>query len=99
MFADTQLAERIERAERGPLADSAERIRLRRPDTPVVNLPIAGGVAVWSGEGSPLNKAAGLGFAGPVAAADLDEIEAAAGQSWSSTEVQAPAGRDPGLCD
>ena len=37
--------------------------------------PIAGGVAVHTGEGSPLNKVAGIGFAGVPAAVELDSIE------------------------
>ncbi len=38
-------------------------------------MPLAGGVAAFSGLQSPLNKVAGLGFAGAPTPAELDEVE------------------------
>ena len=74
LFADTGLAARIERAECDLLRDCADAIRRRRRVAVMVRA-IAGGVAVHTGEGSPLNKVAGLGFAGVPQRADLDDVE------------------------
>jgi GNAT superfamily N-acetyltransferase len=74
LFADTQLAARIEKAECDLLRDCAAAIAGRR-DAPVTVQPIAGGVAVHTGEGSPLNKVAGIGFGGVPTAVELDQIE------------------------
>jgi GNAT superfamily N-acetyltransferase len=74
LFADTQLAARIERAECDLLRDCAAAVAERR-GVRVLVLPVAGGVAVHTGRVSPLNKVAGIGFAGAPAGADLDRIE------------------------
>jgi GNAT superfamily N-acetyltransferase len=73
-FADTRLAARIEKAECELLRDCAGAIARGR-DAPVMVRPIAGGVAVHTGEGSPLNKVAGIGFGGVPAAVELEQIE------------------------
>ena len=77
LFAGTDLAARVERAECSLIAEAAEAAQRRDPHAPVFLRPFAGGVAVWAGEGSPLNKVAGLGFAGAPDEADLDEVERA----------------------
>jgi hypothetical protein len=63
LFCDIALAERIERAD-AELIALASRASQRRTSTPGFVLPIAGGVASFAEPGSPLNKVAGLGFAG-----------------------------------
>lgn len=75
LFATTILAARIERAECGLLSEAAQAVARLRPGADVVVKPVAGGVATYAGEGSPLNKVAGLGFEGPVTEAELDEVE------------------------
>ncbi len=75
LFATTILAARIERAECGLLSEAARAVARLHPGADVVVKPVAGGVATYAGEGSPLNKVAGLGFEGPVTEAELDEIE------------------------
>jgi hypothetical protein len=74
LFADIALAARIERAECDLLRDCADAIGRRRR-APVMVRAIAGGIAVHTGEGSPLNKVAGLGFAGAPERAQLDDVE------------------------
>lgn len=37
--------------------------------------PVAGGYVCYAGDGSPLNRATGMGFGGPVTKAELDHIE------------------------
>ena len=76
LFCDAALAERIERVETQLIARGSEASH-RRGDTAGFVIPVAGGVASFAEEGSPLNKVAGLGFAGVPSAADLDEIERA----------------------
>src|SRR6266545_4784623 len=77
LFCDAALAERIERVETQLIARGSEAARRRRGDTAGFVIPVAGGVASFAEEGSPLNKVAGLGFAGVPSEADLDEIERA----------------------
>lgn len=61
MFCGTELAARIERAERDLLAAACANVRLRVPQ--VFTAAIGGGLAAITEPGSPLNKVAGLGFA------------------------------------
>ena len=74
LFAGTELAARIERAESQMLIDAADAIA--RCGRDVIVRPIAGGVATYTGPNSPLNKLAGLGFGGPVDESALQKIEA-----------------------
>jgi ribosomal protein S18 acetylase RimI-like enzyme len=62
LFAGVDLAGRVERAECRLLTDSAAAVARRRPEVPVTVVEVGGGVATYTGEGSPLNKVAGLGF-------------------------------------
>ncbi len=61
MFCSTELAARIERAERDLLASACANVRRRLPE--VFTAAIGGGLAAITEPGSPLNKVAGLGFA------------------------------------
>src|SRR4026209_2961718 len=74
-FAGTGLVARIERAEGELIRAGAEAVRRRNPEAGVLTVPIAGGIAVWAERDSPLNKAAGLGFAGVPGAGELDALE------------------------
>jgi GNAT superfamily N-acetyltransferase len=88
LFADIALAARIERAECDLLRDCAEAIAARRGPAATMMLPIAGGVAVHTGEGSPLNKVAGLGFAGAPSGAQLDAVERAFAEVRAPVQVE-----------
>ncbi|MCA9244303.1 MAG: hypothetical protein KDA32_10130 [Phycisphaerales bacterium] len=77
MFASTELAARIERAECALVSAGIAALVRARPGADAFARPIAGGVAFYAGPNSPLNKVAGLGFAGP---ADLNE--------WSAIETE-----------
>src|SRR5687768_2057145 len=72
LHATLELARRIDRAEIDFCAMAA---RAGRPDG-VASLEVAGGRALCSFAGSPLNKVLGLGLGSPVEDADLDAIEA-----------------------
>jgi GNAT superfamily N-acetyltransferase len=72
MFADAALAARIDRAEGrlcSRLATSSSGHRA------AFVLPINGGVAVFAGPHSPINKVIGVGFDGPLDPAGMDTIE------------------------
>src|SRR5262249_26060826 len=75
--ASTELAARIERAEARLVADAARAASRRRPDAGCFATELAGGFATFTAPGSPLNKVAGVGFAGPLDPAELDAVERA----------------------
>jgi GNAT superfamily N-acetyltransferase len=78
LFCDTGLAERIEQAEVRLVKAGCEAARGRGARG--LLLPVAGGVASVAEQGSPLNKVAGLGFAGALTEKDVEEIELAFGE-------------------
>jgi GNAT superfamily N-acetyltransferase len=95
LFCDTGLGARIERAEVRMVAEAAEASRRRtgqgqgRASTgEILIVPIAGGVAVWGGEASPINKVAGLGFAGVPDEAELAEIERAFAERRAPVRIE-----------
>jgi GNAT superfamily N-acetyltransferase len=97
LFASTSLAARIERAECRMLIEAAEAVARRRPGRGVLVRPLAGGVATYTGPGSPLNKVAGLGFAGGVDPAELEDLEAAFGSRGTSVQVELSCLADPSI--
>lgn len=64
IFTTVELAARIERAELDLARSWAESIGRAQPDCSPFSIEIAGGRALFAGIGSPLNKVAGVGFAG-----------------------------------
>ena len=96
LFASTELAARIERAECRLVRDSADAVR-RRAAADVFIFPIAGGVATFTGEGSPLNKVAGLGFDGPVEESELERIERAYAERGSPVHVELSCLAEPSI--
>ncbi|HEY2765006.1 MAG TPA: GNAT family N-acetyltransferase [Pseudonocardiaceae bacterium] len=97
LFCGTALAERIERVEAQLVAKGSEAARRRRADTVGFVIPIAGGVASFAEEGSPLNKVAGLGFGGVPGAAALDEIERAFTACGSPVQIELAHLVDPAI--
>jgi GNAT superfamily N-acetyltransferase len=81
LFCDVALARRVERAEAALMRAAAG-----RHDGFVI--PLAGGVATFAADGSPLNKVAGLGFDGPPAPVDLDRVERAFAERGSPVQVE-----------
>lgn len=92
-FASTQLVARIERAESELIRSGAEAVRRRSPE--VLTIPIANGVAVWAEHDSPLNKVAGLGFAGIPEDGELDAIERAFEERATPVRVELASLADP----
>lgn len=97
LFTPTTVAAQVEQAECDLLTDSAKAIRRARPDADVVIQPLGGGVAIYSGEGSPLNKVAGLGFRGEVDQAALEEIEHLYAERGAPVHVELSTLADPSV--
>jgi GNAT superfamily N-acetyltransferase len=96
LFCDTALAERIERAEADLIARGGEAARRRSAG---FAMPIAGGVASFAEEGSPLNKVAGLGFGGVPGEADLEEVELAFAARGVPVQIELSNLADPAIGD
>ncbi|MEO8277035.1 MAG: GNAT family N-acetyltransferase [Thermoanaerobaculia bacterium] len=97
LFASTELAARLERAETSLIAESASAATARDPQGRHFSLPLAGGVAAWAGEGSPLNKVVGLGFDGALDETALAGIEAAFAERGSPVQVELSTAADPAV--
>jgi GNAT superfamily N-acetyltransferase len=95
MFATASLAARIERAECTMLMELARAAAARLGRGEVVVAPIAGGVAVHTGPGSPANKLAGLGFGDLPPSADLEVIEEAFALRHAPLQVEFASLGDP----
>ena len=79
------------------MRDSAEAVRARDAAADVVVMPVAGGVATFTGPGSPLNKVAGLGFGGAVDADELTRIERAFHERDTPVQVELSCLADPAI--
>jgi GNAT superfamily N-acetyltransferase len=88
LFCDAAMAERIERVEARLIATTNDAARRRRPDSAAFVIDFAGGVASYAGEGSPLNKVAGIGFHGVPSVAALDEIEGAFAACGAPVQIE-----------
>jgi ribosomal protein S18 acetylase RimI-like enzyme len=98
LFCDTTLAGRIERSEAQFITAYSDAARRRR-DLAGFAIPIAGGVASYAEPDSPLNKVAGLGFAGRPGPADLDAIEQAFAARDAPVQVEVSSLADPALLE
>jgi len=97
LFASTDLAARVERAECSLLAECADAVATRRPGAGVVRLPVAGGIATFTGPHSPMNKVAGLGFGGEIDEAELARIERAFFERGAPVQVELSSLADPAV--
>src|SRR5258705_5780131 len=86
MFADAALAARIDRAEGRMCAQFADAIRISKPESAPLVLPISGGQAVYVGPSSPINKVIGLCLDGDLDLAALERIE----REWSGRREPVP---------
>ena len=97
LFASTELAARIERAEARLMGDAARAAMRRRQGAGCFELPVGGGVATFTAPGSPLNKVAGAGFAGPLDPAELDAVERAFAERGVPVRFELSCLADPKL--
>ncbi len=97
LFASTELAARVESAQCGLLTDCLDGAAARRPTATWVR-SIAGGVATLiAGEISPLNKVAGVGFAGPLDEAQLHEVELQFFDHDTAVQIELSTLADPSI--
>jgi len=76
IFCGTELARRIERAECALVASGTAAVARRVGADEAFVMPVAGGLAAFSGLDSPLTKVVGVGFDGGGLGADLEAVEA-----------------------
>jgi GNAT superfamily N-acetyltransferase len=99
LFCDTSLAGRIERAEAQLITAWNDATRRRLGGSAGFAIPVAGGVASYAEPHSPINKIAGLGFAGAPAPADLDTIERAFADQGAPVQAEVASLADPALLE
>jgi len=75
LFVDLALARRLELAHAWRGVEYARAQGRLHPDVRIRVERVAGGYAIYAGDGSPLNRAIGLGLHGPVVKTDLQSIE------------------------
>jgi GNAT superfamily N-acetyltransferase len=97
LFASTEVAARIERAECGLLTAAARAVAMRRPEIGVEIRKLWGGVATYAGKTSPLNKVAGLGFAAKVDEQELARVESMFAQREVPVQVELSCLADPSV--
>ena len=74
MLLTPELAEAIRRAEIAGIRCALETARRLRPDTGVVGVEVAGGLAAFLGPDSPLSEAFGVGTSAPVTSCEIAAI-------------------------
>ena len=74
-FVDRALARRLESAEEMPQIHHAEWCQKNQPTVGAAVEEISGGHMIFAGLGSPIGRAVGMGFAAPVTAAEMDQLE------------------------
>jgi len=95
IFVSNELAARIESAETELLHDIIQGSQQRRPDLDAWSERIAGGCAGYAGPGVPVNKIAGIGFAGVPDADALGAIERRYHERESGVSVEVATHADP----
>jgi len=77
--------------------DSAQAAARRRPGAGAFATPLGGGFATFTAPGSPLNKVAGLGFAGPLDPAELEVVERACAERGVPVQIELSCLAEPGI--
>ena len=96
-FPDHALASRIEAAHAHAGVDYAETLARRRPDSLAVAAPFGGGWAAYSGVGSLVSQAAGVGMAGPVVGDEIAGLTAFFHDRGSLAKIECCPLADPSL--
>ncbi|WP_433761994.1 GNAT family N-acetyltransferase [Nocardia sp. CA-135398] len=100
MFAGQDLAARVEHAERTLIEEGARAAARRDPGQRVLVRPIGGGLAVWAGPGSPLDKVVGVGMNGAAFDdAELDAVEQAFAERDAPVQVEVSTLADPAVVE
>jgi hypothetical protein len=99
IHADRTLARRLESHICSEFHGLAEAGRRALPAGDAVCVDVAGGVALWLGQGSPLNQGVGQGMAGPVDDAGMERLEAFYHQRGADALISACPLADPSLVE
>jgi GNAT superfamily N-acetyltransferase len=97
MFATLSLARQIDLAEASLSADLGEASARRDPAGAFVRA-LGGGVAVYAGPSSPMNKIIGAGFDGPPAPGELTAVEEAFFERGAPVRAEVASLADPEWC-
>lgn len=97
LFASTELAARIERAEVDLVTSAVEAVVRGGAGEDAMVRSLAGGAALYSGEGSPLNKVVGLGFGGALDEEELAAIEREYAVRGAPVQVELSTLADPSV--
>jgi GNAT superfamily N-acetyltransferase len=97
MFADIDIARRIERAEASLSSDFADATRQSKPEG-VFTRELGGGVAVFTGVDSPITKVIGVGFGELPGDEELDSLERAFFQRGSPVRAEVATLANPAFC-
>jgi hypothetical protein len=74
VFLTRELFEAIGRAEIAGMRSSVDAVRRLFPDAHADSIEVGGGLAPFTGVGSPLSKTIAIGISGPATPADVDRI-------------------------
>nr|WP_062986490.1 GNAT family N-acetyltransferase [Nocardia anaemiae] len=100
LFAGQDLAARVEHAERTLIEEGARAAARRDPRQRVLVRPIGGGLAVWAGPGSPLDKVVGVGMNGAAFDdAELDAVEQAFAEREAPVQIEVSTLADPAVVE
>ena len=97
MFADAMLAARIDRAEARLCAHIAEAVAIGKPESAPLVLPVSGGLAVYVGPSSPVNKVIGLGFDTDLDVTALAHVEHEWGRRSEPVRIEMSILTDPAI--
>ena len=96
-FCDLAVARRLEALEAFACRDTAHTLQRLRPKLSAAEESIAGGWAVFTGVGSPISEARGLGMAGPVTEGDMERLEAFYHSRADGIRIEVSPMADPSL--
>ncbi len=99
LIADLLLARRLESTDAWVSLLSAQIHAQLRPGSGSLAEPVGGGYAVFTGVGSPLTQAIGLGMKGPVTEEDMERLEAFFEVRGSPTQIDLCPLADPSFIE
>ena len=74
-FIDLELVRRLEAAEAQAARECAQFLARKKPESGAISIDIMGGMATFTGIGSPVTQAVALALHGPVSDKEIDELE------------------------
>jgi GNAT superfamily N-acetyltransferase len=98
MFADIDLARRIEQAEASLSSEIADATRQSKSGEETFIRELGGGVAVFTGVASPITKVIGVGFGELPSEEELDTVERAFFERGSPVRAEVATLADPAFC-